>query len=61
MSVETNLDIQCGCGSFYRYNGEAIYTSPLKYVYKCESCYHIIYAIEKEKGKEYDSHLGYKG
>lgn len=62
MSVEEKLDIQCQCGSEYRYSGEAIYTSPLKFIYRCESCTHEIYVIQnKKEGKEYDSHLGYKG
>ena len=61
MSVETKLDIQCQCGSDYMYTGEAIYTSPLKFTYRCESCSHEIYIIKKERCKEYDSHMGYKG
>ena len=59
MSVEEKLNIQCQCGSNYMYTGEAIYVSPLKFIYRCESCQHKIFIIEKEKGKDYDSHLGY--
>ena len=59
MSVETKLDIQCQCGSKYMYTGEAIYTSPLKFTYQCDSCQHKIFVIEKEGRNEFDSHLGY--
>lgn len=63
MSVEEiKLDVQCQCGSNYMYSGEAIYTSPLKYIYCCESCSHEIYVIKQNKeGKDYDSHMGYRG
>lgn len=61
MTVEEKLNIQCECGSDYMYTGEAIYTSPPKFIYCCESCSHEIYVIKKERSKEYDSHMGYRG
>ena len=63
MSVEEKLNIQCECGFNFKYTGEAIYTSPLKYLYRCESCVHEIYIIKKEESidyNDYDSHMEYK-
>ena len=60
MSVEEKILIQCQCGGDYRYSSEAIYTSPLKFVYKCGVCNHMIYVIGKSEGEEYNPHLGYK-